>query len=202
MNRYLYFKCLKRKSLDFEKVGSSIKSIRILRKNAPFFIPQTFIIYKASILLSRLPCHAPLYIEFFGIFPAPLLCHVIVLVITKYIQSPVSPSSYLSFRLKLMFCGLLGTIHGCVSGLVFTHMHKCSLLLSISPCHSHIPSGKFTMHHICHPGSIPCIMISITTFFTSVKLHWVGFEPMTFPSKGQAANHLTTGVLMKVELLS
>ena len=52
MNRYLYFKCLKRKSLDFEKVGSSIKSIRILRKNAPFFIPQTFIIYKAALLIN------------------------------------------------------------------------------------------------------------------------------------------------------
>ncbi len=192
MNRYLYFKCLKRKSLDFEKVGSSIKSIRILRKNAPFFIPQTFIIYKASILLSRLPCHAPLYIEFFGIFPAPLLCHVIVLVITKYIQSPVSPSSYLSFRLKLMFCGLLGmlgTIHAC--SWVYCHAIATFLVAGL-------PCTTLAIQHLFH---VSC-MISITTFFTSVKLHWVGFEPMTFPSKGQAANHLTTGVLMKVELLS
>ena len=62
------------------------------------------------------------------------LCHVIVLVMTKFIQSPVSPSSYLSFRLKLMFCGLLGmlwAIHAC--SWVYCHAIATFLVAGL-PC--------------------------------------------------------------------
>ena len=115
--------------------------------------------------------------------------HVSFLIPTNYIHIPVSPSILPSVRLKLLFFSLLRTMHGCISGLFLTHMHNWSLLLSLEPYHSHIPSGRLTMHHNYHPALIPCIIISITAFFSSVTLHWEGFEPMTFPSEGQAANH-------------
>ena len=46
------------------------------------------------------------------------------LITTKYIYIPVSPSILPSVRLKLLFFSLLRTMHGCISGLFFTHMHN------------------------------------------------------------------------------
>ena len=93
------------------------------------------------------------------------LSPLIFLETTKYIYRPV-------FRLKLLFFGLLEITYGCISGLVLTHMqfmYNWRLLFSIQPYRSHIPSGRFSMHHNCHPALIQCITIFIATFFISVR---------------------------------